>query len=120
MKKLSINLVVAVATLLNSSLLMAQLVSSPLATEIYTSLKAIASSHSFTVMMIDDSRLAMILPSGAVGASIECLAPDNVVIRGTVAELVIHNEGVLRDLQSKIDDYNFNGPVGTLKLDPKS
>jgi hypothetical protein len=120
MKKLSINLVVSIIALLNSSLLMAQLVSTPLEAGMYTFLKEMASPLTFSVQLVDDNHLAMVHPNGVVGTSIAYLAPDNVVISGTVADLVIQNEGVLRDLQSKIDDYNFSGPIGTLKLDPKS
>lgn len=120
MKKLIINLAIAAGLLANSSLLTAQLVSSPLEAGMYSYLKETASPQSYSITIIDNSRLVMARPTGALNVSIEYLAPDNILISGTVATLVIHNEGVLLDLQRKIDDYNFSGPVGTLKLDPRT
>jgi hypothetical protein len=120
MKKLIINLAIIAGLLVNSSLLLAQLVSSPLEPGLYSFLKESTSSESYSITLVDDAHLLMARTAGSATVSIENVAPDNIVISGVVATLVIQNEGVLRDLQRKIDDYNFSAPIGTLRLDPQS
>ena len=120
MKKLLVNLVVTATLLANSITVVAQLVSTPLDAGMQTFVKEASALHGYTVTPIDDYRLKVSAPSGDAAAWIEYLADDDIRVSGTVGTFVIQNELGLRDLQSRIDEFNASAPVGTLKFDSKS